>query len=215
MDYRCYVISNKPELFDQIKNSLNPETVEFFNGDGYPSFSKLVNSCIAACPAETVIIMSDKVLPTADNVQKVLKLLDEGFGFVALYRLAFFGFRKELIRRMGFFDERYVGGGYEDDDFYIRLKEANIASYITEEIEYNKRPSSWNYSKSKIFFREKWGTETKFDGIATRMLKEETYNYNLGPPVSFNCLPWTESFIKPLRVKKYRNIIIKKGYKSL
>lgn len=209
-NYQCFVISNKPHLFPPIQKSLSPVEVQLFNGTDYPSFSKLVNSCVAAATSETVVLMSDKVLPTSNDLSKMLDLLDNGYAFVALYRLAFFGFKKELFRRIGFFDERFVGGGYEDDDFYIRLKEANLASYITEEVNYTRSNSSWNYSESKIFFREKWGEGTKFDGIATRYLEEETYNYDLGNATNEIYLPWTESYIRPVRVRKYQNIIINK-----
>lgn len=208
-DYSCYVISNKPHLFSEIQNSVSPEQIEYFDGTGYPSFSKLVNSCVDKCPTETIILMSDKVRPKQEDIAKILNLLTEGFAFVALYRLAFFGFRKELLRQIGMFDERFVGGGYEDDDFYIRLKESNLACYITDEIEYHKSKSSWNYSMSRGHFYEKWGTQTKYEGIATRYMAEENYeNYNLGKSVRSRYKTWDDSIITASRVKKYRNILI-------
>lgn len=213
MKYTCYVISNKPHLFEPIEKSIFPETVKYFDGTGYESFSKLVNCCVADCTTETVIIMSDKVLPTSADVIKLLELLDKGFAFVALYRLAFFGFKKELLRKIGMFDERFIGGGYEDDDLYIRLKEADLAAYITEEVVYAKSKSSWNYSKSRNFFEEKWGNKIKSDNLVTRYLSEEEYNYPLGTKTSNNFLPWTSSYIKPLKVKKYQNITINKEIK--
>lgn len=187
-----------------------PEAVEYFDGTGYPSFSKLVNSCVAAAATETVIVMSDKVMPRAADVAKLLNLLDQGYAFVALYRLAFFGFKKELMRRMGMFDERFIGGGYEDDDFYIRLKEANLGCYITEEVEYAKSKSSWNYSQAQGHFTNKWGANVKDTGIAVRNINEETYdNYCLGPAIAVNYLPWSASIITAHRAKRYLDITIK------
>jgi GT2 family glycosyltransferase len=210
MNYSCYVISNKPHLFLPIQKSASPEKINYFDGTGYESFSKLVNTCVASADTETVIIMSDKVMPTASDISKVLDLLDQGYAFVALYRLAFFGFKKELMRQVGMFDERFVGGGYEDDDFYIRLKEANLGCYITEEVDYAKSKSSWNYSLSRGHFHNKWGVDTKYSGIATRNISEETYNnYNLGPAIKVKYLSWDDSVIAASRVKKYREIIIK------
>ena len=89
------------------------------------------------------------------NIDKILNYINDGYGLVALYRFAFFGFFKELIRRIGFMDERYIGGGYEDCDFLRRLIEHNI-SYIEEEsIEYIFKPSLWqgtgyNFLKKNI-----------------------------------------------------------------
>ena len=87
-DYTCYVISNKPHLFPAIEKSMDPIQVQYFDGTGYTSFSKLVNACVEAAPTETVIIMSDKVLPTESDVTKTLVLIEQGYGLVGLYRLS-------------------------------------------------------------------------------------------------------------------------------
>ena len=210
MKYSCYIISNKPHLFPPIQENAKPEKINYFDGTGYDSFSKLVNTCVSSADTEIVIVMSDKVMPTASDISKVVDLLNQGYAFVALYRLALFGFKKELMRRIGMFDERFVGGGYEDDDFYIRLKEANLGCYITEEVEYTKSKSSWNYNLARSHFYNKWGPDTKYGGIATRGINEETYNkYNLGSAIAVDYLQWSDSIIAANRVNKYKEIIIK------
>lgn len=94
--------------------------------------------------------------PTPSDVNKIIELLNDGFGFVDLYRFAFFGFRKDLINRIGFFDERFIGGGYEDSDFLRRVIESNIAYYDAECITYFFKSSTWDNSKSVIHFEKKW-----------------------------------------------------------
>ena len=200
--YSTYVISNKPDKFSNIKESISPEPILYFDGAGYTSFSALVNDCVAQAPYETVIIMSDKVLPTVENVKKLLLLLEQGYAFVGLYRLGFFGFKKELLRKIGMFDERFVGGGYEDDDFYIRLKEADLAVYITHEVAYTKSASSWDYSQSAIHFNNKWG-DIRTTQIIQRNMAEDNYNYNLGKSIPVNFLSWDRSAIGPKKVHKY------------
>ena len=202
MNHSSFVISNRPHLFESIEQSILPESVKYFDGSNYPSFSKLVNSCVVSADSETVIIMSDKVLPTNDHVQKLLNLLDQGYAFVALYRLAFFGFKKELLRKIGMFDERFQGGGFEDDDFYIRLKEADLGVYITHEVPYAKGQSGWNYSLAQVHFLAKWGDILQ-TGEVKRYLEEETYNYKLGPSKQCDFLPWNQSVIQTTKVKKY------------
>jgi len=212
MPYSCYMISNKPHLFSNIEKSISPEKVNYFDGTGYPSFSKLVNSCTAAADTEIVIIMSDKVIPTADNVKKVVSLVEQGYGFVALYRFAFFGFKKELMRKIGMMDERFIGGGYEDDDFYIRLHEANIAMYITEEVEYVKSSSSWNYDQSRLHFLQKWidtehpnyNPEAKASSeFVKRKLPEELCHYDLGPSIDTKFLTADRTVAQPRKSRKY------------
>jgi hypothetical protein len=220
-DYTCYVISNKPELFNEIKQDIAPEELHYFDGTGYTSFSKLVNDCVANCPTEIVIIMSDKVRPTKENVNRAVELIKQGHGLVALYRFAFFGFKKELFRKIGMMDERYIGGGYEDDDYYIRLKEANISMHVTEEVFYKRSFSSWNYSKSKIHFTSKWMDTThpewhadakRSPAFVKRALDEMPYSemYDLGPSVPATFLNWDKSFIQP---SKARGWVLSKGQK--
>ncbi len=195
-DYTIFVISNKPYKFSKIAETLKPERVNYFDGSGYESFSKLVNSCVQMCPTEKVIILSDKVLPNTEHIQKIIRLIDSGYALVGLYRFACFGFKKELLRRIGMFDERYIGGGFEDYDFIVRLIEANASMYITEEIPYETMPSSWDYNKTYPFWCTKWkhtwesGKQEpiKFE----RTLEEEKYDYKLGPSVPCEFFPLLE-----------------------
>jgi hypothetical protein len=212
MKYSCYVISNKPHLFLAIEESMKPVKVQYFDGTGYTSFSKLVNTCVEQSLTETVIIMSDKVLPTKADVKKMLSLIDQGYGLVGLYRFGFFGFKKQLMRQIGMMDERFVGGGYEDDDMYIRLKEANISMYITEEVAYTKSASSWNYALSRLHFINKWvDVESPlYDPLAKssaavikRKIREETLDYNLGKAVATSFLTWNHTVALPSKSKKY------------
>ena len=106
--YSIYLISNKPYVFNEIQAGLAPETLNFFDGSKIKNFSHLVNSCVSSSPTETVILMSDKVRPTPDHIHKTLELLDKGYAFVGLRLFRFFGFKKELLRRIGFFDERFI-----------------------------------------------------------------------------------------------------------
>lgn len=192
MDYSIILISNKPHKFDNIAKTLSPEKVHFFNGTGYQTFSKLVNDAVRSSLTETVIIMSDKVLPTQEHIKKVLDLLDKGYGFVSLSRFAFFGFRKELFRQIGFFDERYIGGGWEDFDFVVRLIESNVSSYIVEELEYNDGPSIWNRHFSHKHWVCKWTFCQYPDNRPPKIIRnmpEPDYKYDLGPSTGIKWLP--------------------------
>ena len=156
--------------------------------------------------------MSDKVLPTQSDITKVVSLVEQGYGLVGLYRFGFFGFKKQLMRQIGMMDERYVGGGYEDDDMYIRLKEANISMYITEEVEYKKSVSSWNYRLSRNHFMNKWvdtkspiySPTAKLSAVnIKRKIKEEQLNYNLGKEVPTEFLSWDHTVASPNKSRKY------------
>jgi len=218
MSYSIYVISNVPEKFPPIFHSLKPERVNFFDGSNFESFSKLVNTCVHSCPTETIIISSHKVMPKAEHVAKVLYLLEYGFAFVSLCNFRFFAFKKELFRRMGPFDERYVGGGFEDYDFCVRLVEADLASYITTEVPCNHAPSSWgDYSYGMKVWSTKW-KHTWQEGnpiplSLERKWPEEQYNYDWGASTSIKYLsskthsyiwpdPHVEPFFKIIKIRQ-------------
>lgn len=208
MDYNCYLISNKPHMYEPIRQSILPETLNFFDGSNFESFSKLVNTCVASCPSETVILMSDKVMPKQEHVKKIISLLDEGYGFVALYRFAFFGFRKELFRRIGTMDQHFLGGGGEDDDFYIRLKEGNISCYITEEVDYTPAPTTWGgYSFGKEQLIRKWGYHKKQLYIK-RHYSESDWGYNLGPSTGETFMSYDKSHINAKYVSSWSKKIV-------
>jgi GT2 family glycosyltransferase len=220
-EYSCFLISNKPWLLEEIQKEASPEEIKLFDGSGYPSFSKLVNTCVSKSPTEIVILMSDKVRPTAAQISKTVSLINEGYGLVALYRFGFFGFKKELFRKVGMLDERYVGGGYEDDDYYIRLKESNVSMYVTEEVEYRKSVSSWNYDLSRPHFWNKWVNTNhpewhpqakRSASFITRKIPEEDYSqvYDLGNSTGDSFLDFSRSVIQPTKARGYLQIKGKK-----
>jgi len=135
VDYEIIIPSHRAQLRHEAQLCLKDFNNRVFDGTGYPSFSKLVNNCIVTSNYEKIIICNDKARPTNLNIEKTLSMLDEGWGVVAPYRFGFFGFKKDLIRKIGFFDEGYIGGGYEDNDIILRLKEADVSYYESEEIQ--------------------------------------------------------------------------------
>ena len=186
------IITHDLELAYPVRDSLAPLESDILVCPNYPSFSKVVNEAICKATNEIVIICSYKARPTPSDVQRLLSLLDEGYGFVGLYRFGFFGFRKDLIHRIGFMDERFLGGGYEDNDFMQRVIEADIAYYDAENIQFIQRPSSWTQrppnwscqsgdSYTKLFFEKKW---VLTDTTIQRCIDEEKYNYNLNCKVT-------------------------------
>jgi UDP-N-acetylglucosamine 4,6-dehydratase len=131
------------------------------------SFAKTVNKIIMQeknNSEEILIFCSHRVRPSYLDIQNLLSKIEEGHGLVTLYRLACFGFRKELFNIITLFDTRYLIGGYEDNDLYIRLQEADISYYENECIEYHKGESTWKHPpgplQSKLFFEKKWTIDT-------------------------------------------------------
>lgn len=192
-DYSIIIPSNRESLKDELISHLKDigEDPIWKNGHGYPSFSKLINDCIVESTVETIIICNDKARPKREHILKIINLLDEGYGFVGLYAWGFFGLKKELFRTIGFMDERFLGGNYEDSDYLRRMLEGNIAAYVAYEIDYINSSSGWDISNTKAHFDNKWENGDKY---IKRLLPEEVYDYNLGEKTNIKFLPWSKSF---------------------
>lgn len=199
-NFTVIIPSHRPELAKMAAFAMAPIVPMIHANKGYPSFSKLINDSIMMCPTETVIICNDKARPTADQEAKTVELLGQGFGFVGLHNFRHFGFTKDLIRRVGFFDERYEGGEYEDFDFLRRIQEKNIAVYMSKEVKCVEMGCSWNSQKAYEFNHKKWkehGTHTVRvmpDEIPRCTLPSRTEDhgtYTLNPEYMWK--PWKES----------------------
>ena len=200
-DFSVFIPSSRPLLQIDAAKSLRLMGIKSIlkNGQGYPSFAQLINHCVVESPTEIVIICNDKARPNKDHIDKTIRLINEGYGFVGLYCFGFFGFKKELFRRVGFLDERYVGGNYEDCDFIRRLNEADVAGYFSYEIPYLEFiPSAWSKGLSYIHYVEKWADCSEDNLTCYRKLAEIDLSekYDLGPSVPAEFLPWSESYIE-------------------
>lgn len=188
MEYTLLLIDTNTDYFEIIQQGLGDEKLTFFNGTGYSSFSKLVNAAIESAPTEIVFIVSYKARPTAEHVRKTLELLDQGYGLVGLHEFRFFAFKKQLFREIGLFDERYVSGGFEDDDIKHRLIEHDIAFYLTTECPAIWQASRWDYGPSEIYHNDKWFHQyyphtNKVQHIIRLEPEIPTTAYDLGTPV--------------------------------
>lgn len=205
-DYTIYVGVKTEDLATPVVNSLKPLNCKVFLGDNYPSFSKLINDIIVDCPTEIVIFCSHKVIATPDDISKLLERIDGGYGISTVYRFGCFGFKKDLIRQIGFFDERYLNGGWEDNDIMMRLLEADISYYEDESAKYIPGASLWKHPpgqlKSQVHYRKKWSIY-KIE-IAVRNLDEEIYPYDIGKSTLSKFKPWSESvFCKVKQVESF------------
>lgn len=188
MEYTLILFSIHPEELPVIQSGLGDIPITYFDGTGYSSYSKVVNAAIESAPTEVVILMTDKVRPRPEHVYKTLDLINQGYGFVGLHEFRFFGFKKQLFRQIGLFDEGYLTGGYEDDDLKNRMIEHDIAFYLTTECPAIVRPSHCNYAGSKPYFDSKWHYQhyphTDIVQYITRLKPEPIYDTaSLGPSI--------------------------------
>ena len=83
------------------------------------------NVCVQRSPDDSVIICTGGVIPTQLHLIEMCTLLDFGFGMVLLGGLDFFGFKKELIHRIGWF----TGALSEEETIRNKLRAEDISIY--------------------------------------------------------------------------------------
>ena len=185
------VATHRPHFGDEAMQLLAPYDPIRVDGTGFPSCAYLWNQCVVRCPTETVIICNERARPARHSIEALLGKLDEGYALAGLYRFGFFGFPKETLRLVGMFDEGYRGGWYEDNDMILRLREADLGYYESEEIVYLWSPSAWSHSGNQERFQAKWDKA----GGWTRKLPEENVSYDLGRSMPLEFLGWNDSVL--------------------
>jgi len=119
---------------------------------------KIWNQCIKECPTEYVIIASWRQRPTKEHFDLIFEKLDNGYGLVSFDGLHFFGFSKHLTSVIGFFDEGFTKGQYEDSDWWNRLKTNDICIYVGDVPEERIVNSMWldGAHINKQYYKSKW-----------------------------------------------------------
>jgi hypothetical protein len=106
-------------------------------GDGrYMSFSQMVNDAIDDTDSEFMIFCNPKTNFVADDIETIIHKLSNGYCFASVVNFGFFGFSKELIRRIGMMDETFINGEWEDIDMAVRLNLFGKA--VFNKYDYNK-----------------------------------------------------------------------------
>jgi len=152
----------------------------FHDGKDYPSFSTLVNHCISESDSELICFCADTICPEEEVLEKLLSAMNTGYLLTMAFRFAMFLINKELIRRIGWFDERFTTGGAEDIDFIKRMKLADIGYWAQDLVQREKPPrgknqlhSRWKNIQAGAHFRHKWEKDKK-------LFPEEKYVYPIG-----------------------------------
>jgi len=83
-----------------------------------------------------VIIVSSDVVFKSGWFEVISNAFQAGNKYVCIFNHAVFGLDKNLIKRIGFFDEDFGHGAHVDVDFLIRASEENIYPYIIKNKNY-------------------------------------------------------------------------------
>lgn len=178
------LLSNLPDVIEWQKRLIHNDnfdityyTPRIYNDIDYASYSSLINECINETEDEFMIFVNPKSVPNNTDIDFIIKSLFLGYGVVCTVAFGLFGATKELFRKIGLFDEIFVGGEHEDNDFALRLKLNDIAAFYCYDMDrYAQNQEVTPYKRtrglSQSIFYEKW----KFIGTDA-ILQRKYMNY--------------------------------------
>lgn len=123
---------------------------------------KIWNQCIKECPTNNVIIASWRQRPSVDTFKTIYDKTNEGYGLITFDGLHFFCINKYLTTIIGFFDEGFTKGQFEDTDWFNRLRVNNIGIYMGDIAENRIIGSMWldGAAENKKYYISKWTEDT-------------------------------------------------------
>lgn len=163
----CFMSADKDIAKEQSgridKNKLGFEVEEYFryerNSFLCQTFSQMINETIDDTESEFMIFINPKTIICTKDIEFIIDKLCSGYCFASLFGLAFFGMTKELVRKIGMLDERFLGGEYEDNDYLIRMKLFGKMVYWGQDWNkygYYKSKCDPNRGSSMTMFWRKW-----------------------------------------------------------
>lgn len=197
-----FICVETEEQSKQVIQNLNqPYYIRIDNN--VPSFSKMINDCIKDCSNDIMIFCSKKVQPTMNDINRIINLVNKGYGYVGLYRFACFGIHKKLINTIGYFDEEFIWGGCEDDDFRIRMNYHNIGFYEDHSVKYKPgigAGGNRNCDKAIIHWKNKY----------TICNNSKTITINLSEKCHYGKL----TYMNDIKFKKYKDSVFVKNIQT-
>ena len=197
------------DMIEPVIQNLKRTKYQAYIGNNVKSFSELANNCIKECTTEIFLFCSHRVSPTDDDIDRLISLLNAGYGYVGFYRMACFGINKDIINKIGYFDENFLKGGFEDDEYRIRLQCKNIAFYEDHSVIYRASASLWT-TDEYIVNEKKLNDKYKLDHDAKTITLEISDEY-IHPINTSKYLPFNKSYIQPnnsfyslLNISKYK-----------
>lgn len=173
--------------------------------DGKKSLTKIWNTCIKECKTEYFVLVMWRSRIETSHIKKIQQYLSSGFGMVALGEMHVFAFSKHLTTQIGFFDEGFPAGQYEDTDWVNRLAMNDVAMYFSNEVPEEYHPSTWS-SEGAInlkYYKSKWiEAQPKLIQLKEEANIEDRQLYQ-GVFKERQYLPFSESILRTQSVKNY------------
>lgn len=149
------------------------------------SLSRLWNQGINESQYDDLIILSDRFILNKNNFNTLLSLQKNGHLLIAIAGFHFVYINKNLIQKIGGFEESFTHGGYEDADFLNRCLVHDVGILLHSLSGGPSLGSSgWSdsdnrYKENKVFYNKKWSN----DLLIPHQNIKDSYNIKFKYPI--------------------------------
>ena len=159
------------------------------------SLTELWNQCIILSPTDWVLICNDDIEFRPGWLEYLEETIDTGlYDLIHLFHYGAMCIHKSLILKIGWFDERFRGGGFEDNDYQLRIYEADLKDRVdrshdfirregnreighyVDHTKYIHRGEGWQGCNNAEWIKEKWTTNLDWRRPAFRRSREEDWH---------------------------------------
>lgn len=146
------------------------------------SLTELWNLSIILAPTDWVLICNDDVTFNPGWVEYLeQQIATDKFDLIHLFHYGGMCIHKRLILKMGWFDENFNSGGFEDIDFQLRISEAGLKDRVDRSHDFIRKEGkvevghfmnhhrdvqangSWAGGNNADWICEKWGRKSPWD----------------------------------------------------
>lgn len=174
---KCFENHNSVKTADAFADLDNVRSIILPDKSG---LAELWNWCVIMAPTDWVLICNDDIVFKKGWLQYLERKIKEGFLQINIGHYGAFCLHKSLILKLGWFDNRFLGGGFEDVSHQLRISEAGLKDYVDISNDFKKcvngidygpyvdhKKSSdnfgWNGMNNAEWFIEKWGRSTPWN----------------------------------------------------
>lgn len=155
------------------------------------SLTELWNLSIMLSPTDWVFLCNDDIIFKPGWLEYLEEKIEEDkYLLVHLFHYGAMLFHKSLILKVGWFDERFRGGGYEDNDYQLRISEANLKDkvdrshdfirreggreigHFIDHLKYEYKGENWQGENNYEWCSTKWGNGCNWRLPAIRQSEE-------------------------------------------
>jgi glycosyltransferase involved in cell wall biosynthesis len=165
-------------------------TREIFNPDK-SSLTELWNQCLIMSPTDWVLVCNDDIEFKKGWLEYLEEKIEAGeHDIIHLFHYGAMCIHKSLVLKIGWFDERFRGGGFEDNDHQLRIFEAGLKHRVDRSHDFIRREGNreighfidhtkfihkgegWQGCNNADWIKEKWGADLTWRTPVVRQRSE-------------------------------------------